>query len=72
MTPAAREHLAAELALEVRPYVSPVPDASPEYLLAGVAALRRDREFRGYQLERERLERLDPVLSGLPHGFPDR
>ena len=72
MTPAAREHLAAELALEVRPYVSPVPDASPEYLLAGVAALRRDREFRGHQLERERLERLDPVLSGLPHGFPDR
>ncbi|MCU1437176.1 MAG: hypothetical protein JWP66_263 [Naasia sp.] len=72
MTPAAREQLATELAAEARPFVSPVPDAHPEYLLAGVAALRRDREYRGHLLERERLERLGPVLAGLPHGFPDR
>ncbi|WP_210506465.1 RDD family protein [Naasia sp. SYSU D00057] len=73
MTPVARQRLAAELAAEAAPYVSPLPEnADPEYFLAGVAALRRDREYRAHVLEQERLARLDPVLTGLPHGFPSR
>jgi hypothetical protein len=73
LTPAARQRLAAELAAEAAAYVSPLPaDADPEFFLAAVAALRRDREYRAHVLEEERMGRLDPVLSGLPHGFPAR
>ena len=72
MTPSARGTLAAQLASEAAPFVSPLPAADPEFFLAGVASLRRDREYRAHELERARLERLDPVLGSLPHGFPDR
>jgi uncharacterized RDD family membrane protein YckC len=73
MTPPARAHLAAELAHEASPYVSPLPEnADPEFFLAAVASIRRDREYRGHILQQERLERLDPVLTGLPHRFPER
>jgi uncharacterized RDD family membrane protein YckC len=72
MTAAARGTLAARLASEAAPFVSPIPAADPEFFLAGVASLRRDREYRAHELERARLERLDPVLGTLPHGFPDR
>ncbi|BDZ45988.1 RDD family protein [Naasia aerilata] len=73
MTTPARMQLARELAHEAAPFVSPLPpDADPEFFLAALSSIRRDREFRGHLLERERLERLDPVLTGLPHSFPQR
>ena len=72
LTPLTRERLAQSLAAEVSPFVSPLPDAPAEYLLAGVAAVRREREYTALLLERERLARLAPVLTGLPHGFPNR
>jgi uncharacterized RDD family membrane protein YckC len=72
LTPITRERLAQSLAAEVTPFVSPLPNTSAEYLLAGVAAVRREREYTALLLERERLARLAPVLTGLPHGFPNR
>jgi uncharacterized RDD family membrane protein YckC len=72
LTPATRVRLAAELASEAAPWVSPLPEADPELFLAAVAAVRRDRDYRALMLERERLEHLSPLLTGLPHGFPDR
>ncbi|MGN7799162.1 RDD family protein [Leifsonia sp. 22587] len=72
LTLAARYGLSTELAREAAPYVSPLPPVDAETFLVAVAALRRERDARGLALERQRLERLDPVLSALPHGFPDR
>jgi uncharacterized RDD family membrane protein YckC len=71
-TPASRQRLAASLANEVSVFVSPVPATQPELFLAGVSALRRDREAAALGLERDGLDRLAPVLGGLPRGFPDR
>jgi uncharacterized RDD family membrane protein YckC len=71
-TPQTRARLAASLANEVAPFVSPRPAVEPELLLAGVAVLRREREARALQLERARLDDLAPTLAALPHGFPDR
>lgn len=72
LTPDTRTRLAASLAAEAAPYVSPLPDAPAELFLAGVAALRRDRDYAALMLEQRHLEGLSPVLSGLPHRFPDR
>lgn len=72
LTPATRLRISRELAHEVSVFVSPVPDADAELFLAAVAALRRDREFAALQLEKAGLERLAPVLEGMPRGFPDR
>jgi uncharacterized RDD family membrane protein YckC len=72
LTPVTRERLAQSLAAEVTPFVSPVPDAPAEYFLVAVAAVRREREYTALLLERERLAGLSPVLTGLPHGFPNR
>ncbi|MCS5734927.1 RDD family protein [Herbiconiux daphne] len=72
MTPATRERLALELAGEAAPFVSPLPNVHPHTFLLGVAAMRRDREYRALMLERDRLARVDPILRGLPNGFPDR
>jgi uncharacterized RDD family membrane protein YckC len=71
-TSAARFGLAAELAAEASRYVSPIPAVDAETFLAGVAAVRRDRDFSALMLERERLSELKPILASLPHGFPDR
>lgn len=71
-TPVTRDRLSRMLANEVAVYVSPVPSADPELFLAAVAALRRDREFAALELEKAGLERLAPVLGGMPRGFPDR
>jgi len=71
-TNAARFGLAAELAAEASRYVSPIPAVDAETFLAGVAAVRRDRDFSALMLERERLRELKPILASLPHGFPDR
>lgn len=72
MTPPSRARLAADLAGEASVFVSPLPEAPPELFLAAVAAVRRDRDYQALVLERERLARLAPVLSGMPHAFPDR
>jgi len=67
-----RVRLGRELANEASVYVSPLPTVDAELFLAAVASLRRDREFAALQLEKRRLERLRPVLGGLPHKFPRR
>ena len=72
MTPETRTRLASVLAAETASYVSPLPQVSAELFLAGVAAVRRDREYAALMLQRARLERLEPVLTGRPHRFPDR
>ena len=72
LTPATRERFSRELADEVSVFVSPVPTANAELFLAAVVSVRRDRESTALGLERSGLERLAPVLGGLPRGFPDR
>lgn len=72
LTPERRRYQAEQLAIEASRFVSPVPSVHPELFLAGVAVVRREREYAALLLERERLERVAPVLTGLPHGFPDR
>ncbi|MFZ4893264.1 RDD family protein [Plantibacter sp. Mn2098] len=72
LTPSTRARVAADLAAEVSHYVSPLPIADPESFLAGVSVVRRDREYQALQSERRRLDLLQPVLTGQPHGFPDR
>lgn len=72
MLPASRDRLAASLAAEVAPFVAPAIDTSPEFLLAAVAAIRRDREYTALALERDRFQRLSATLDATPHGFPDR
>ncbi|MCW4384999.1 RDD family protein [Salinibacterium sp. SYSU T00001] len=67
-----RRRIAEDLAAEASRYVSPVPECDPETFLAGVSAVRREREYRAHRGEQERIAALEPVLSGLPHGFPDR
>ena len=72
LSPETRVRLGRELATEASIYVSPLPTVDAELFLAAVASLRRDREFAALQLEKRRLERLRPVLGGLPHKFPQR
>ncbi|MBC7590347.1 MAG: RDD family protein [Salinibacterium sp.] len=72
LTPETRQRLSRQLADEVSVFVSPVPAGSAELFLAAVASLRRDRESAALGLEQAGLERLAPVLEGLPRGFPDR
>lgn len=72
MTPDSRSRLARQLANEIAVFVSPLPSSEAEPFLAAVAVLRRDREFGALTLENDGLERLAPVLEGMPRGFPDR
>ncbi|MGX5680752.1 RDD family protein [Schumannella luteola] len=72
LTPQTRSRLAAGLANEASVYVSPVPAVDPELFLAGVSAIRREREFTALELQKRGLERLSPALRGMPRGFPDR
>jgi uncharacterized RDD family membrane protein YckC len=72
LVPESRARLAASLAAEVTPFVSPVPDAPAERFLAGVAALRRERDLAALRLEGERMALLEPVLTATPNGFPER
>jgi uncharacterized RDD family membrane protein YckC len=71
-TPATRERMASALASEAAAFVSPIPSAHPELFLAAVVTLRREREARALDIEAASLEKLHPVLGGLPHAFPDR
>jgi uncharacterized RDD family membrane protein YckC len=72
MTPASRARLAAELADEAAVHVSPLPATDPESVVTAVGAVRREREHRALMLERDRMAALEPILAGLPHGFPPR
>jgi uncharacterized RDD family membrane protein YckC len=74
MSPDSRRRLAGALADSAAAYVAPLPEAGtdPELFLAAVSAVRRERETTALRLEAERLERLQPVLRGLPHEFPPR
>lgn len=72
LSPAARQHLAGDLARRARPYVHPIPDVDAETFLVGVTVVRRDREYLGMQRRRQRSARLEGVLHGNPHGFPTR
>ena len=72
LSPDTRLRLAESLAVEVAPFVSPLPEVPAEYLLIGVADVRRNREYAGHLLERNRLNNLSPVLTGRPHNFPNR
>ena len=72
LAPASRRRVAERLAVEVAPYVSPVPSGDPELMLAGVAALRRERDLAALTLESRRMSALEPVLDARPLGFPER
>lgn len=72
MQPAARARVAASLASEVRPFVSPVPPVDPELLLRGVAAVRHDRELQALSLEERRIEALVAGAPDSPRGYPAR
>jgi uncharacterized RDD family membrane protein YckC len=72
MNPGARARVAASLAGEVAPFISPLPAADPEGLLRAVAALRRDRELHALSLEERRVAALTAAAPDLPRGFPAR
>ena len=72
LVPESRARVAASLATEVAPFVSPLPDAAPEHFLAAVVALRRDRDLTALTLENARVSALEPQLTAKPVGFPDR
>lgn len=72
LSDAARARLAGQLAHEASVYVSPLPHVAPELFIVGVVAMRRQRDAAALALSEERLARLAPVLTGLPHGFPER
>ncbi len=71
-TPDTRNRMSRSLANEVSVYVSPIPVTDAELFLAAVVSLRRDRELAALQLDRAGLDRLAPMLAGMPRGFPDR
>jgi uncharacterized RDD family membrane protein YckC len=60
LDPAARRRLAETLAAEVRPFVAPLPAVDADALLHGVAAVRRDREYRALMAEDARVRSLLP------------
>ena len=72
LTPDTRVRVSRELAHEASAFVSPLPQVDAELFLAAIAAVRRDREYTALELEARGLERLKPVLSGLPNAFPER
>ena len=72
LVPESRARVAASLAAEVVPFVSPLPDAPPERFLAAVVALRRERDLTALRLEDARMASLAPVLTATPVGFPER
>jgi uncharacterized RDD family membrane protein YckC len=63
LTPATRQRMSTELAAEVSPFVSPVPAIDAELFLAGVAAVRRDREYAALQLEARALDGSHPTRA---------
>lgn len=58
MVPGSRARIAAELAQELLPFVSPIPPVDPEILVRAVVAVRRDRELRALTLQDQRVAAL--------------
>lgn len=65
MVPAARERVARELLAEAAPFVSPIPAAPPEMVLAGVTVIRRERERRALALADARTQKLTGRRIGI-------
>jgi uncharacterized RDD family membrane protein YckC len=72
MEPSARARLAASLAAEAAPHVSPVPSVDPETFLRGLVAVRRERELHALQFESSRVAALTRGVAAAPRGFPER
>lgn len=72
LLPESRIRVASGLAAEAARYVSPLPFVDPETFVAGVSAVRREREVRALAGETAILARLTPALEGVPKGFPRR
>jgi len=72
LTPDARARVAADLARETAPFVSPLPNTDSESFLVAVAALRRDREYAAQRFAGMRLRSVSGALASLPSGFPRR
>lgn len=72
LLPESRVRVASGLAAEAARYVSPLPFVDPETFVAGVSAVRREREIRALAGETAILARLTPALDGVPKGFPRR
>ncbi|GAA3588295.1 RDD family protein [Klugiella xanthotipulae] len=66
MLPEARSTVAAGLAVEVSPYISPAPGGEPLAALQAVMSIRRQRETAALAREAARLARLEPTLTGRP------
>jgi uncharacterized RDD family membrane protein YckC len=60
LDPSARARLAQTLAAQARPFVAPLPRVDDDLLLHGVAAVRRDREYRALRAEDARVAALVP------------
>jgi uncharacterized RDD family membrane protein YckC len=72
LRPELRWTTAAALAEQVAPFAQPVPPVDPERYLAGVVALRRDRDVRALTARARTLGGLAEVASARPPGFPQR
>jgi uncharacterized RDD family membrane protein YckC len=72
MTPSARTARGAELLAEASPFITPLPNAPAEVVLAAASVVRRDRELAALRSRRAGLERLDALVRGGAHGFPRR
>lgn len=72
LRPELRWSIATALAAEIAPYAQPVPPVDPERYLAGVVALRRDRDGAALTRRAQTLASLGEVASARPAGFPHR
>ena len=70
LAPAARAARAAELAAEAAPFVAPLPQVPAEFMLAGAAVVRRDREYAALRAQRAAAERIDGLTASRPHPYP--
>ena len=70
LRPEAREAAARAIAAEVATYAHPVPPVHPEVFLAGVVAVRRDRDVRALRSRAALLDRAAAVAGARPPGFP--
>jgi uncharacterized RDD family membrane protein YckC len=68
--PGLRAEVARALAAEVAEYAHPVPPVAPEDFLAGVVALRRERDLRAFRSRVRTLERAAGTAGARPPGFP--
>lgn len=72
LRPELRWTAASALAAQIAPYAQPVPPVEPERYLAGVVALRRERDAAALGRRAATLAGLADVASARPAGFPER